>query len=157
MDKKPTILDYFSQVFMVFGIIILLLTIFCKIFGTSAQNFSTIFSLGNLGISIKTILQFFFAIAITVLLRFLFMTDLLIKNLSLVIRIILLFLFSFLNIIIFIILCKWFPVNYPFAWLLFLISYFISCMTSTLISIYKEKIENKKLAEALQKCKKGEL
>ncbi|MDE6005297.1 MAG: hypothetical protein K2G88_07935, partial [Oscillospiraceae bacterium] len=59
--------------------------------------------------------------------------------------------------ILFIILCKWFPMNYPFAWLLFLISFFVSCTVSTLISIYREKTENKKLAEALQRYKKGEL
>ena len=121
MDNKPTILDYLSQVFMIFGITILLLNIFCMMFGESAKEFSTIFTLGSLGLSVKTMLQFLLAIAITIVFRFAFMTDILIKKMSLAARIIAMFAAAFLNIVVFIILCGWFTMNNPMAWVMFLI------------------------------------
>lgn len=153
MEKKPTIFDYLAQVFMIFGIIILLLNLFCMLFGTSAQGFSTIFALGNRGLCVKTMLQFLLAIAVTILLKFLFTTDLLIKKMTLTARITALFLSAFLNVVLFIILCGWFPVGHPLAWCMFLGSFIVSCTVSTLISMLSEKAENRKLAEALQRYK----
>lgn len=153
MDKKPTIFDYLSQVFMIFGITILLLNIFCLIFGEIAREFSAIFVLGSEGLSVETMLQFLLAIAITITFRFIFMTDLIIKKMPLLARIIVLFSASFLNIMVFIIVCGWFPVNNLLAWIMFLISFAVSCTASTLISILWEKTENKRLAEALDKLK----
>lgn len=155
MDNKPTILDYLSQVFMIFGITVLLLNIFCLMFGESAKEFSTIFTLGNLGLSVKTMLQFLLAIAITIVFRFAFMTDALIKKMSLAVRIIAMFTAAFLNIVVFIILCGWFPMNNPIAWVMFLISFAVSCTVSTVVSLYNERAENRKLEEALKKFKEG--
>ena len=156
MDNKPTISDYISQVFMIFGITVLLLNIFCLMFGESAKNFSTIFSLGSSGLSVKTMLQFLLAIAITIVFRFTFMTDFLIKKMSITARIIAMFAAVFLNIVVFVILCDWFPVNDPTAWTMFLISFAVSCTVSTAVSIFKEKYENRQLSEALQKLKEEE-
>ncbi|MDE5945996.1 MAG: hypothetical protein K2G63_01620 [Oscillospiraceae bacterium] len=156
MDRKLTIFDYLSQVFMIFGITILILNVFCITFGEYAKDFSTIFSLGSAGLSVKTTLQFLLVISITIMLKFLFTTDLLIKKLSLTVRIISLFASVFLNTVLFIIICKWFPVNYPLAWFMFLISFTISCTVSTLISMLKEKTQNRKLAEALKRFKEEE-
>ncbi|MCH5196228.1 MAG: hypothetical protein J1F28_05915, partial [Oscillospiraceae bacterium] len=111
MDKKPTVFDYLSQVFLIFGITVLLLNIFCLIFGEIARDFSAIFALGSWGLSVETMLQFLLAIAITITFRFIFMTDLIIKKMPIPARIIMLFAASFLNIVVFIIVCGWFPVN----------------------------------------------
>ena len=156
MDNKPTILDYLSQVFMIFGITILLLNIFCLVFGESAKEFSTIFTLGNLGLSVKTMIQFLMAIAITIVFRFAFMTDILIKKMPLAARIIVMFTAAFLNIVAFIILCGWFPVNNIKSWIMFLISFAVSCTVSTAVSLFKERTENRKLAEALKKYKEAD-
>ena len=156
MDKKPTVLDYLSQVFMIFGITILALNIFCLIFGESAKEFSTIFALGSEGMSVATMLQFLLAIAITITLRAVFMTDLIIKKMPLSARIIVLFAAAFLNIVVFVIVCGWFPVNNLLAWIMFIISFTVSCTLSTLVSILWEKAENKRLAEALDKLKEAE-
>ena len=91
MEKKLNVFDYLTQVFTIFGILILILNIFCLLFGESAKEYSTIFSLGDTGLSITTMLQFLFAIAIITAIKFLFMTDYIIKSLSMTIRIILLF------------------------------------------------------------------
>ena len=156
MDSKPSVYDYLSQVFMIFGITILLLNVFCLIFGGSAKEFSEIFSLGSLGLSAKTMLQFLLAIAITIALRFTFMTDIVIKKMPLAARIIAMFTTVFLNIVVFIILCGWFPMNNPMAWVMFLISFAVSCTVSTVVSLYNERAENRKLAEALKKFKEAE-
>ena len=153
MDKKPTIFDYLSQVFMIFGVTILLLNIFCLIFGELAKDFSAIFTLGSEGLSFGTMLQFLLAIAITITFRFIFMTDLIIKKMPLSARIIVLFAAAFLNIVVFIIVCGWFPVNNLLAWIMFIISFAVSCTASTLVSILWEKTENKRLAEALDKLR----
>ena len=156
MDNKPTILNYLSQVFMIFGITVLLLNIFCLMFGESAKEFSTIFTLGDSGLSVKTMLQFLLAIAITIVLRFTFMTDIVIKKMPLAARIIAMFTTAFLNILVFIIVCGWFPVSNPTAWVMFLISFAVSCTVSTVVSLYNERTENRKLAEALKKFKEAE-
>lgn len=153
MNNKPTIFDYLSQVFMIYGITVLILNIFCLIFGEAARDYSTIFSLGCSGLSVKTMLQFLLAIAVTIVFRFLFMTDLLIKKMSITARIIAMFIAVFLNIVAFVILCGWFPVNDPKAWAMFLISFAVSCTVSTGISVSREKYENRQLSEALQKLK----
>ena len=156
MNNKPTLFDYLSQVFMIFGISILILNIFCLIFGESAKDFSTIFSLGRSGLSVKTMLQFLLAIAITIVFRFLFMSDLLINKMSITARIIAMFTAAFLNIMVFVILCDWFPVNDPVSWTMFLVSFAVSCTVSTAVSICREKYENRQLSEALQKLKEEE-
>ena len=156
MDNKPTILGYLAQVFMIFGITVLALNIFCLLFGDSARDFSTIFALGSAGLNVKTMLQFLLAIAITIVLRYIFMTDLIIKKMPLVARIIAIFAAAFLNIVVFVILCGWFPIDNLMAWIMFLISFAISCTASTAISIFKEKTENRRLAEALSKLKEEE-
>ena len=156
MDNKPTILDYLSQVFMIFGITVLALNVFCLLFGNSAQDFSAIFSLGGAGLSVRTMLQFLLAIAITIVLRYVFMTDLIIKKMPLAARIIAVFAAAFLNIVIFIVLCGWFPLDNLTAWIMFLISFAISCAASTAISTFKEKTENRILEEALNRLKEEE-
>ena len=156
MDKKPTIFDYLSQVFMIFGITILLLNIFCLIFGEAAKDISAIFALGSEGLSVKTMLQFLLAIAIAITLRLIFMTDLIIKRMPLSARVIVLFAASLLNIMVFIIVCGWIPVNNLLGWVMFIVSFAISCTASALISILAERTENKRLEEALNKLKEKE-
>lgn len=156
MNNKPTIFDYLSQVFMIYGITVLILNIFCLIFGETARDYSTIFSPGRSGLSVDTMLQFLLAIAITIVFRFVFMTDILIKKLSITARIVAMFIAAFLNIVAFVLLCDWFPLNDPLAWTMFLISFAVSCTVSTFISSFKEKYENRQLSEALQKLKEEE-
>ena len=76
MDKNFSVLKFLSQVFMIYGITTGLLNIFCILFGTSAYGFSTIFSLGNTGVSIATSFQFLLAVFLIVGLKFIFMTEL---------------------------------------------------------------------------------
>ncbi len=153
MDKKFSVLNYLSQIFTIYGVTTLLLNIFCALFGTAAYGFSTIFSLGNEGVGIETSLQFLFAVSIITGLRSLFMTDILIKKMPLATRIIAMFASSFGIILVFIFTFGWFPADMPMAWIMFIVCFIISCTVSTLLSVLAEKQENRRLEEALKRCK----
>lgn len=156
MDKKTGILGYLSQVFMIFGITILLIAVFCMLFGEDAASVSTIFSLGNSGVAISTMLQFLAAIALITVLRLVFMTDFIIRKMPLAVRIILMFAGVLGVMIGFIFAFGWFPVTELKAWVMFSVCFVLSCTISTLISVLAEKQENRKLEEALKRCKEGQ-
>lgn len=153
MDKKTGILGFLSQVFMLFGIIVLLMSIFALIFGDNAKQVSTIFSLGSEGLSFRTLIQFLSAIAIICVLRFIFMSDTIIKKMPVALRIILMFTSVIIVIVGFVFAFGWFPVTEIRAWIMFIVCFVLSCTISTFISVTAEKQENRKLEEALKKYK----
>ncbi len=153
MDKKKGILGFLSQVFMLFGIIVLLMSIFAIVFGDDAKEVSTIFTLGSKGISIGTMLQFLSVVAIICTLRFVFMTDTIIKKMPVALRIILMFASVVAVIVVFVFAFGWFPVTEIRAWVMFILCFIVSCVVSTFISVLSEKQENKKLEEALKRFK----
>lgn len=156
MDKDFSLLKFLSQVFMIYGITSGLLNIFCLLFGASAQEFSTIFSFGNAGVSVATSFQFLLAVSVIVGLRFLFMTDLLIKKMPTAARIIVMFAGAFSTILVFIFLFDWFPADLPLAWIMFIVCFILSCAISTILSALAERQENRKLEEALKRYKEEE-
>ena len=153
MDKKFSLLKYISQVFTIYGITTGLLNIFCVLFGTSAYGLSTIFSLGNAGLSVATSFQFLLAVSVIVGLQSIFMTDILIKKMSIAARIIAMFAGVFATMVVFIFIFDWFPADMPLAWIMFIVCFVISCSVSTLISVLAEKQENIRLEEALKRYK----
>lgn len=153
MDKKFSVLKFLSQMFMIYGITTGLLNIFCILFGKSARGLSTIFSLGNTGVSIATSFQFLLAVFLIVGLKFIFMTDILIKKIPLAARIIIMFAGAFATIVVFIFAFGWFPADMPIAWIMFIICFVLSCAVSTIISVLAEKQENRRLEEALKRYK----
>lgn len=153
MDKNFSVLKFFSQVFTLYGVTTGLLNIFCVLFGTSAHGFSSIFSLGNAGVGIATSFQFLLAVFVITSLRFVFMTNTLIKKMSLAARTVAMFAGAFTTILIFIFLFDWFPADMPIAWIMFIICFIISCAVSTVISVLAEKHENRRLEEALKRYK----
>ncbi|MBQ8612962.1 MAG: hypothetical protein IJ416_01945 [Ruminiclostridium sp.] len=153
MDKKKGILGFLSQVFMLFGIIVLLMSIFAIVFGDDAKEVSTIFTLGSKGISIGTLLQFLSVVAIICTLRFVFMTDTIIKKMPVALRIILMFASVVAVIVVFVFAFGWFPVTEIRAWVMFILCFIVSCVVSTFVSVLSEKQENKKLEEALKRFK----
>ena len=156
MDKKFSVLKFLSQVFIIYGVTTLLLNILCALFGTAAYGLSTIFSFGNAGVGIETSMQFLFAVLIICALKYIFMTDILIKKMPLAARIITMFASTFGVILIFIFMFGWFPADMPIAWIMFIICFIICCTASTLLSVLAEKQENRSLEEALKRYKEEE-
>ena len=98
-------------------------------------------------------LQFLLLSAIIVTLRFLFFTDGLIKNVPLAIRTIIMFALVISCMVFFIYWFGWFPINMWQPWVMFLLCFGICAGVSTLVTIWKEKLENKMLEDALQRLK----
>ena len=153
MDKRYTVFRFLSQVFMMYGIIIGLLNLFCIIAGREAASFSTIFSLEGAGLSVATSYQFLLAITIITAIRMLFMTDILIKNMQTGVRIAAMFISAFAVVISFVFLFDWFPANNLLSWVMFILSSVISCIVSIIVSTAAERLENRRLDAALKRAK----
>lgn len=155
MEERKTIFDYVGQVFMIFGITVAVLNIFCLLFGASAREYSTMFSLGNEGLSVSTMAQYLLISAITVGLRYIFFTDVLIKNMSMPARTVWMVLLVLLFVAGFILLFDWFPADMWQPWAMFFICFGICFGIGTIVTALKEKEENRRMQEALRKLKAG--
>lgn len=157
MIKKNTIFDFMVNVMVVFGISIISICLFTFLFGKGAEGLSTIFALGEKGIPLSTIIQFLVMAFIITALRWIFFTDKLIKTLSLILRIILMFTTVIIMVAVFAAVFQWFPVNMVRPWIMFFICFAVCATVSVVISILKEKKENEKLQEALDLLKKEDV
>lgn len=156
MEKKSTIFSYIAQIMIVFGFAMLMLNIFCIIFGENAKDFSALFEFGNVGIPVNIVFQFLCVSALIVFFRFIFFTDVVIKKMDIWLRTIGLLMTVIITIVGFIIAFHWFPVNMWQPWVMFFLCLVLSFLGSLFVMILKEKIENKRMEEALRKIKKDE-
>ena len=83
MEKKGTILDYIGQVLLIYGGTMVVMNICTFLVGEDAQEISSLFSLGSNGMSVAVSFQFLLVAILNTALRFLFMTDAIIKKMSL--------------------------------------------------------------------------
>lgn len=156
MDDKKHFLDYFAQIFQIFGITILIIAVFACMIGDQAAPYSTMFALGHNGLSISTLFQFLLSSACITALRFVFFTDTFFKKISLAIRTILMILCVVFLIGIFAYLFGWFPVREPRCWLAFFICFGICFAASAVLSVLKESADNRHLAKGLKSLKEDE-
>lgn len=156
MEDKKNIFDYLAQVLIVFGFTMLILNIFCLILGNSAKEFSTMFALGDQGIPVNICFQFLFISFLIAGARSLFFTDMLIKNMPIWIRTICMLGIIIIIIAVFAVIFHWFPVDMWQPWVMFLICFGLSFLGSYFIMVIKEKTENRRMEEALQKLKEKE-
>lgn len=145
-----------AQTMIVFGFTMLMLNIFCLIFGESAKGYSALYELGNDGVPVKIALQFLCVSVLSVLFRFIFFTDMIIKTMAIWLRTICLLTAMITTIGCFATAFGWFPANTWQAWAMFLICFGISFLGSFLVMLLKEKLENKRMNEALRKIKKSQ-
>ena len=156
MEEKKTLFDYLAQVFVIFGFSILVLNIFCLMFGNSAQEISTMFALGSRGIPAGICFQFLCISVLVVAARFVFFTDTLIRNMPIWLRTICMLATVIVVIVAFTITFRWFPADMWQSWAMFLLCFGISFLSSCFVMAIKEKMENRKMANALQKLKEQE-
>lgn len=156
MLKKNTIFDYLTQVCVIWGVSTLSCCLFCFLFGESAKGLSTIFELGNAGLSVATLLEFLGLAIIITGLRWIFFTDVLIKEMSILWRTILMLVTVILAVIVFSYLFGWFPMNQLLPWVMFLICFFVCAFISVIVSVLKEK-NDKKMQDALERLRGEEL
>lgn len=156
MEERKTVFDYLAQVLMIFGFTLIILNLFCYLFGEDAKAYSTMFALGKEGIKTNTMMQYLLASAFTVLFRFLFFTDIVIKNWRVVTRTTCMIVSEILMIAVFVLVFGWFPVDMWQSWVLFLVCFGLCFAASVTVTITKERVENRKMEAALKKLKEQE-
>lgn len=154
MIKKSSILDFFRDIIEVFGITIISISLIVLIFGNNAKEISSIFRFGNEGIAIGTLLQFLALSVILTALKWIFLTDKIIKKGAIATRFICMLICIVAIVGIIATIFKWFPINMILPWIMFLLSFAICTTISALIFKAKEKNENERLQDALEKLKK---
>ena len=152
MDKSKTVFDYISEAFMIFGFTVAVNTLLSACLGDIAKDAGTLYVLGKTGLSVSSLAQFLLLSVLIVLFRILFLTDLVIRKKGIVFRNVAMVSCVLILIVIFVFVFEWFPADMPLAW----VSFAVCFVLSLLVSSYKEKLENKKMAEALEKIKQGD-
>lgn len=153
MEERKTIFDYAAQVFIIFGFSIAVLNLFCIVVGEYAQDASAIYSMGKEGLSTATMMQFFGVSVCITGFRFLFFTDRIIRQMSITVRTVCMLLAIIALIVLCTLMFGWFPVDMWQAWMGFLVTFGVCFVGSMTITQLKEKTENRKMEEALQRLK----
>ena len=154
MEDRKTPLSYLGDVFAIYGISILILNVFCLLFGREAKGYSALFALGEEGLTCITMLQFFMASLCTVFLRFLFFTDTVIRQMSVLVRTVCMIAAEIAVIALFILLCGWFPVDEWLPWVMFFVSFGICFVAAMICTMINERMKNRRMQEALERAKK---
>ena len=154
MDDRKTIFDYIKQLFTTYGIMVVIFIVINLIIGNEARTLSSLFSLGSAGLSTATLLQLLFLAAIITVAQNIFLSDILIKNMALIVRNILFFVTVMAASTLFIIIFGWFPAGDITAWIGFIVCFAVCTAVSALIMRLSENAENRKMQEALNRLKK---
>ncbi len=149
MEEKKTIFNYIGQAFAIYGIIVLIFILFSVVIGEQAEGYSSLFSLGNKGISVTTLCELLLLSVMITIAQDIFLTDRWIVNMSMMKRNALFFLAVLVVSVIMIIVFQWFPIGDMTAWLGFIVSYAISVFVSVLVTRLRERAENAKMQQAL--------
>ncbi len=153
MIKKSSVFDFLTHVMVIWGISLLVLFVFIILFGEDAKGYSKIFELGKDGLPVMTAMQFLLLAVVITLLRWLFFTDRVIKEMSIPKRSIGMFVTVIIVVGFLSGICGWFPINQVLPWVMFFISFFVCTFIGVLVSAFKEKSENIKMQEALERLK----
>ena len=151
MERRKTIFDFLAQVLCIFGFTMLLLSLFCLLFGASARGYSSIFALGAEGIPIAVAWEYLLLSVCIAGARYLFFTDRIIRQMALWLRTALMLGTVLLLLVLFILAFDWFPVNHWRPWALFLLCFGLSFVGSLLVMALKERLENRQLEAALRR------
>lgn len=151
------IFDYIGQFFATFGIIVTIFIVLGSVIGEEAKNISTLFSLGSEGLRLDTLLQLFMFALILSFAEILFVTDRIIKKMPMAVRILCFFIAVIITIVGFATGFSWFPIDDEKSWIGFLVSFTVCTVIGVGISILKEKAENKKMEQALNRFREKEL
>lgn len=151
MEEKKTVFYYVRQAFATYGVIVLVFAIMSIVIGERTKDYAALFSMGNAGMSMPILMELLMLAVIITLAQVVFLTDTWIMNMSIMIRNVLFFVLVLIVIVFMIVAFNWFPTRDMTAWLGFIISYALSVIISVLITRLKERAENTKMQEALDK------
>lgn len=153
MEEKDTLFDYLEHVVFTYGIMMVLMLCFTVLVGEDAAEISSLFSLRDKGLPKEIMLQF---LGISFFIngwRSIFMTEIIIKRMSVVVRIGLMLTMTVCTIVVFVLVFGWFPADMWEPWVLFILSFLLCFAASISIMTLKTRAENKKMEEGLNKIK----
>lgn len=153
MEEQKTIFYYLGQIFTNFGITMLFMLCFTKIFGESAKEISSFFVLGDAGVPLGTMAEYFLMSICITLIRTLFFTGYIIKKMSVAGRTAGMLFAIVVMIILFIFIFDWFPTDMWQVWVMFFLCFGLCTLISVVFSVLKTNMENKKLEEGLEHMK----
>ncbi len=153
MGKKDYILRFINQMFLIFGVTIIVLCLACLFIDEKIQSVSTLFDMGFNGISLETIFQILLASFFITLFNTIIFSDIIKIYISKTKRTVLLLSFIFLIIFTFIHLFKWFPTDILMTWLIFALCFVLSSFISLYIIFTNEKTDDKNMEIALKNLK----
>lgn len=156
MIKKNSIFDYAVHTMVIWGISILSICLFCDLFGESAKELSTLFQLGSRGISLETLMQFLVLAIVITGLRWLFFTDTLFKRMTVLFRSIWMLTGVIVSVGVFAAIWQWFPVNQIIPWIMFVVCFLVCACISVIVSMLKERSDNRRMQDALERLKSEE-
>lgn len=154
MEERKTIFAYIGQIFGTFGMSVVILNVFCWLFGEEAKEFSTMFALGEKGLTSATMMQYLLVSALIVGERYLFFTDVLIKRLSVPLRTAGMAAAVVFCIAVCVAVFGWFPVDLWQAWAMFFLCFGGCFCLGIAISGARERAENRKMEAALERLKR---
>ncbi len=153
MSKKEYVIKFLNQMFLIFGITITILSLFCLVIGEKVQHASTLFNMGYSGLSLETIFQVLLASLLISAINTVIFSDLLKLYISKTKRTVILLSLVFGIIFIFIHSFKWFPTDIFMNWLLFALCFAISSFISIYITYTMEKTDDRNMEIALKELK----
>lgn len=156
MDRQKTVFDYVAEVLKIYGFMVATFLPFVLCFGRISREVSALFSLGTAGLSVSSLAQLLLLSVCLVCLRFVFFTEKVIRRAGLLFRSVAMISSVVLVIILFVVVFRWFPARMPIAWLSFAVCFAVCFLLSLLILSCKERLENRKMADALEKMKRGD-
>ena len=156
MIKKNSIFDYAVHTMVIWGISILSICLFCALFGESAKELSTLFQLGSRGISLETLMQFLVLAIVITGLRWLFFTDALFKRMTVLFRSIWMLTGVIVSVGVLSAIWQWFPVNQVLPWIMFIVCFLVCACISVIVSMLKERSDNRRMQDALERLKSEE-
>ncbi len=155
MEAKKSVFAYFGRIFATYGVIVTIFILFSLLIGEGTGDYSPLFRLGREGLSLNTLLELLLLAAVVTTAQILFLTDWWIKNMPILWRNVLFFLTVMATIVLLIVLFRWFPLCDVTAWIGFLLSYVFCMIGGILIFRLRERAENKRMQNALEKFKSG--
>ena len=157
MEERFSIFDFIKNVFKIYGFTVLVFIAFAKLIGNLAMGNSTMFSLGDTGLAIDTLLQLLLFIICEVALEFFVFKSRVLKITSVVLRTIIFLIATVLLVAGYAVWFGWFPANEPGAWIGFIISFSVCLLLSSIFTWLEEKNENKKMKDALNRMQNKEI
>lgn len=161
-EEKSLLVEFVSQVLLTFAAAMIAISIVGWFVGDVEKGSVGLYSLGADGLSYKAMLQIFIVSLTTGGLRILLLSDLFLKKMMLLWKLVLMFVMSFLAATVCAVIFQWFPTENWQAWISYIISITVCIVLGVLAMVIKIKLEDRKYDKLLsaykekQKNKKGD-